>query len=44
VFIKVLSNAQSAVTFDEKQLAALLAIGERYPEIAAEMYVIARPA
>jgi 2-polyprenyl-3-methyl-5-hydroxy-6-metoxy-1,4-benzoquinol methylase len=44
VFIKVLSNAQSAATFDDRQLAALLAIGERYPEIAAEMYVIARPA
>ena len=44
VFIKVLSNAQSAATFDDKQLAALLEIGERYPEIAAEMYVIARAA
>jgi 2-polyprenyl-3-methyl-5-hydroxy-6-metoxy-1,4-benzoquinol methylase len=42
VFIKILSNAQSEKTFDEKQLAALLTIGERYPDIAAEMYVIAR--
>jgi 2-polyprenyl-3-methyl-5-hydroxy-6-metoxy-1,4-benzoquinol methylase len=44
VFIKVLSNAQSPRAFDDAQLRALLTIGERYPEIAAEMYVIARPA
>jgi 2-polyprenyl-3-methyl-5-hydroxy-6-metoxy-1,4-benzoquinol methylase len=41
VFLKVLSNAQAERTFDDRQLAALLAIGERYPDIAAEMYVIA---
>lgn len=41
VFIKILSNAQSEKTFDEKQISALLTIGERYPEIAAEQYVIA---
>ena len=41
VFIKILSNAQTQATFDAEQLRALLAIGERYPEIAAEMYVVA---
>jgi 2-polyprenyl-3-methyl-5-hydroxy-6-metoxy-1,4-benzoquinol methylase len=41
VFLKILSNAQSEVTFDAKQLAALVTIGERYPEIAAEIYAIA---
>jgi SAM-dependent methyltransferase len=44
VFIKILSNAQTQATFDERQLQALMAVGERYPEIAAEMYIIARPA
>jgi 2-polyprenyl-3-methyl-5-hydroxy-6-metoxy-1,4-benzoquinol methylase len=42
VFIKILSNAQSATTFSDDQLRALLVIGERYPEIAAEMYVVAK--
>lgn len=41
VFIKILSNAQSEKTFDERQLRALLTVGERYPEIAGEMYIIA---
>lgn len=42
VFLKILSNAQSAAAFDAAQLRALLAVGERYPEIAAEIYVVAR--
>ena len=42
VFIKILSNAQSATTFSDDQLRALLVIGERYPAIAAEMYVVAK--
>jgi len=41
VFIKVLSNAQTQATFSDDQLRALLTVGERYPEIAAEMYVVA---
>ena len=41
VFVKILSNAQTQATFDTDQLRALLTIGERYPEIAAEMYVVA---
>ncbi len=43
VFIKILSNAQTQATFSEDQLQALLTVGERYPEIAAEIYVVARP-
>lgn len=42
VFIKILSNAQTEKAFDAEQLEALLAIGERYPDIAAEIYVVAR--
>jgi SAM-dependent methyltransferase len=42
VFIKVLSNAQCATAFSDQQLRALLAIGERFPEIAAEIYAVAR--
>jgi 2-polyprenyl-3-methyl-5-hydroxy-6-metoxy-1,4-benzoquinol methylase len=42
VFIKILSNKQSAEVFDDRQLQALLTVGERYPEIAAEIYVTAR--
>ena len=42
VFLKILSNAQTQATFTDEQLAALVAVGERYPEIAAEMYVVAR--
>lgn len=41
VFLKVLSNAQSEVTFSADQLAAMVTIGERYPDIAAEIYAIA---
>ncbi len=42
VVLKVLSNAQSEQAFDAAQLAALITVGERYPEIAAEIYAIAR--
>jgi 2-polyprenyl-3-methyl-5-hydroxy-6-metoxy-1,4-benzoquinol methylase len=41
VFLKILSNAQSEKTFDPDQLAALITVGQRYPEIAAEIYAIA---
>ena len=42
VFIKILSNAQTEKVFNDAQLSALLAIGEDYPEIAAEIYIIAK--
>lgn len=42
IYLKTLSNAQSAKIYDDTQIAALLTIGERYPEIAAEQYVIAK--
>lgn len=42
VFIKILSNAQTEKTFNENLLGALLTIGENYPEIAAEIYIIAQ--
>jgi 2-polyprenyl-3-methyl-5-hydroxy-6-metoxy-1,4-benzoquinol methylase len=41
VFLKVVSNALCERTFSSEQLDALLAVGERYPDIAAEMYVVA---
>ena len=42
VFIKILSNAQTQATFSDEQLRALLTVGERHPEIAAEIYIVAR--
>jgi len=42
IFLKVLSNAQTEERFDRAQLAAMLILGERYPELASEIYVVAR--
>jgi 2-polyprenyl-3-methyl-5-hydroxy-6-metoxy-1,4-benzoquinol methylase len=41
MFIKVLSNAQTEKVFNPQQLEALFAVGERNPEIAAEIFVVA---
>ena len=41
VFLKVLSNDQTVATFDDGQLAGFLALGERMPELASEIYVVA---
>jgi SAM-dependent methyltransferase len=43
IFLKLLSNAQTEQAFDEAQLRGMLALGERYPELASEIYVVARP-
>lgn len=40
MFIKILSNAQTEKVFNEKQLGALLLVGQENPEIAAEIYII----
>jgi 2-polyprenyl-3-methyl-5-hydroxy-6-metoxy-1,4-benzoquinol methylase len=40
-WIKPLSNAQTDEWFTDEMIAAFLALGERYPDIAAEIYVIA---
>lgn len=40
-WLKPVSNAQIADTWDAGMLAAFLALGERYPDIAAEIYAIA---
>ena len=42
MFIKITSNAQTEEIFSERQLAAMMEVGEENPEIAAEIYVIAR--
>jgi 2-polyprenyl-3-methyl-5-hydroxy-6-metoxy-1,4-benzoquinol methylase len=42
VYIKILSNAQSETVLNDEQLDALHVVGERYPEIAAEQYVVAQ--
>jgi 2-polyprenyl-3-methyl-5-hydroxy-6-metoxy-1,4-benzoquinol methylase len=42
LFLKLLSNAQTEAVFDAAQLAALVAVGERYPEISAEIYAVVR--
>lgn len=41
VFLKPLSTAQCERTFSERQIRALMAIGERYPELAADIFVVA---
>jgi 2-polyprenyl-3-methyl-5-hydroxy-6-metoxy-1,4-benzoquinol methylase len=41
VFLKVLSNAQTAEAFDGDQLGGFLALGEQLPELASEIYVVA---
>jgi 2-polyprenyl-3-methyl-5-hydroxy-6-metoxy-1,4-benzoquinol methylase len=40
-WIKPLSNAQTDEWFTDEMIDAFLALGERYPDIAAEIYVIA---
>jgi hypothetical protein len=35
------SNAQTDEWFTDEMIDAFLALGERYPDIAAEIYVIA---
>ena len=40
-WIKPLSNAQTDEWFTDEMIDAFLALGERYPDIAAEIYVVA---
>src|SRR6185295_6964384 len=40
-WIKPLSNAQIEATWTPEMLAAFMRLGERYPDIAGEIYVIA---
>jgi 2-polyprenyl-3-methyl-5-hydroxy-6-metoxy-1,4-benzoquinol methylase len=40
-WIKPLSNAQTDEWFTDEMIEAFLALGERYPDIAAEIYVVA---
>lgn len=42
-FLKTLSNSQIQTVSDEKHLEALMAAGEKYPDEAADIYVVARP-
>jgi SAM-dependent methyltransferase len=44
VFLKLLSNAQMAEQFDERVLEALVELGSDLPELAAEIFVVARKA
>lgn len=41
-WLKTLSNAQIEATYSDELLRACMVVGERYPEIAAETYVVAR--
>jgi hypothetical protein len=41
-WLKPLSNAQIERDWDHRMLDAFMRLGERYPDIAAEIYVIAR--
>jgi 2-polyprenyl-3-methyl-5-hydroxy-6-metoxy-1,4-benzoquinol methylase len=41
-WLKPLSNAQIESDWDHRMLDAFMRLGERYPDIAAEIYVIAR--
>ena len=41
-WLKPLSNAQIEATQTKEAIAAFMKLGERYPDIAAEIYVIAR--
>jgi 2-polyprenyl-3-methyl-5-hydroxy-6-metoxy-1,4-benzoquinol methylase len=43
-WLKPLSNAQIERDWDERLLNTFMAMGERYPDIAAEIYVVARAA
>jgi 2-polyprenyl-3-methyl-5-hydroxy-6-metoxy-1,4-benzoquinol methylase len=40
-WLKPLANAQIEVTWTPRMLAAFMELGERYPDIAAEIYVVA---
>ena len=40
-WLKPLSNAQIEGTWTPEMIAAFMEVGERYPEIAAELYVVA---
>ncbi len=42
VFLKPLSNAQMEQSLSPEQIRAFFAVGERFPEIAAEIYVVCR--
>jgi len=42
-WLKPVSNAQTAQHWTPEMLAAFLALGERYPDVAAEIYVVAEP-
>jgi len=42
LFLKVLSNDQTEQVFSEEQQLAFLEVGKRYPDIASEIYAIAR--
>lgn len=41
-WLKPVSNAQIEATWTDAMLAAAMRVGERYPDIAAEIYVVAR--
>jgi 2-polyprenyl-3-methyl-5-hydroxy-6-metoxy-1,4-benzoquinol methylase len=41
-WLKPVSNAQIEANWNEAMLAAAMTVGERYPDIAAEIYVVAR--
>lgn len=43
-WLKPVSNRQIDATWTPEMLAAFMALGERYPDIAGEIYVIATPA
>jgi 2-polyprenyl-3-methyl-5-hydroxy-6-metoxy-1,4-benzoquinol methylase len=40
-WLKPLSNAQLERDWDDSMIAAFMALGERYPDIAGEIYVVA---
>jgi 2-polyprenyl-3-methyl-5-hydroxy-6-metoxy-1,4-benzoquinol methylase len=41
-WIKPLSNAQLEASWSDEMILAFMQLGERYPDIAAELYIIAR--
>jgi hypothetical protein len=43
-WLKPVSNAQIEATWTSQMLEAFMQLGERYPDIAAEIYVVARAA
>ncbi len=42
VFLKVLANAQTEAVFDGEQLRGFLELGADMPELAAEIFIVAR--